>query len=136
MKKILITCFTMLFLASCGSNNSDVINPEAELLYFYGATCPHCQDLNRKIKESGGIEQFSVEKREVYYNPENNKIFLDTAKELKIEEGKVWVPFVYNKTTWKYAIGTEPAFEIFMDSIKSSTGGVLEKSSTSSLIVE
>lgn len=136
MKKILIACFTMLFLTSCGWKKLDIINPNAELLYFYVATCSHCQELNQKIKEAGGIEQFSVEKREVNSSPENSKIFLETAKKLSIKEDDLSVPFVVNKTTWEYAIWTEPAFEIFMNTIKSSTEVILDVPSTDSITTQ
>lgn len=131
MKRLLIAGITFLFLASCGGTNSDIINPDAEVLYFYGATCPHCQELNRKLKDNGGIEQYSVEKREVYYNSENNALFLQTAQELGIEEWKVGVPFAYNKTTGEYVVGTQPAFDLITWSstntpVETGTGDVTE----------
>lgn len=79
-KKLLTTLALTFLLVSCGGSSADIINPDAEYLYFYGATCPHCQELNKKIQDAGIIDQLSVEKREVYYNSANNALFLETAK--------------------------------------------------------
>lgn len=118
MKKIIISIFMTLFLLSCGGGSADIINPDAEYLYFYGATCPHCQELNRKIKEADILDKLSLEKREVYYNSENNKLFLQTAKDLEIEEGSIWVPFVLEKATWEYVIWVDWAFEMLSSSLQ------------------
>lgn len=122
MKKILLWIIAIFFLTSCGGNsNVDIINPDAQYLYFYGATCPHCQELNRKIKEVWWIEQFSIEKREVYYNAENNKLFLQTAKDLNIPEDKIGVPFILEKATSQYVIGVEPALEMLSKSLQNTS---------------
>jgi len=70
LKKILLFSMIPLILVGCGENNNgtDIINPDAEFLYFFGATCPHCQELNAKVKEEDLFSQISVEKREVYFN--------------------------------------------------------------------
>lgn len=122
MKKLfslLLLLITSIFLVSCWSSTSqDIINPDAQYLYFYGATCPHCQELNKKIKTAGILDQLSLEKREVYYNTENNALFLKTAKELGLKEWDFGVPFVLEKATSKYVIGVGPAFEMLSGSIE------------------
>jgi len=105
MKKIAFILLAGLFiLTSCGkSNSTDIINPDAEYLYFFGATCPHCQELNRLVEEEDLFSKISVEKREVYFNNENREIFLKLVEEIKPERDGV--PFVYDKITWEVAIG-------------------------------
>jgi len=122
MKKIIslaLLLIATLFIASCNdTSNPDIINPNAKYLYFYGATCPHCQELNRKLEESGILPKLSLEKREVYYNKENNKLFLKTAKNNGIDTKKVGVPFILEKETGKYTIGADQWFEMLSNSLK------------------
>jgi len=112
MKKILASLLVSLFLLiSCSDRPPvDIINPDAEYLYFYGATCPHCQELNRIAEERDLYSQISVEKREVYQNPENRDIFLALIEE--IQPRSDWVPFVYDTVTGEVAVWVRPALEM------------------------
>jgi len=116
MKKIFLGILAVIFLSSCWGGSKDIINPDARYQYFYGATCPHCQELNKKLDAAGGVEQYSVEKREVYFNSDNNILFLQTAKDTGIDESRIGVPFVLDKETGSYAIGVDPAFNLLTGS--------------------
>lgn len=120
MKKILTILVSFFVLASCSSTPVDIINPDANFLYFYGATCPHCQELNAYLENNDMYPELSLEKREVYYNADNNALFLALSKELGIAQSELGVPFVYNKTTGKYTVGVQPAIDQFTASIESS----------------
>jgi hypothetical protein len=113
MKKILFTLIASLFiLASCGAERLpvDIINPDAEYLYFFGGTCPHCQELNRIANDNDLYSKISIEKREVYANTENQAMFLELIDELGVEGSGV--PFVYDKVTGEVAVGVKPALEL------------------------
>ncbi len=118
MKKLLLLALAAFVLVSCGGTNKDIINPDADYVYFYGATCPHCIELNKQIEEAGILEELSVEKREVWYNNENQKVFQEVVTEIGLDESKVGVPFVYEKTTWNHVVGTDQAFEMLSNSLK------------------
>ena len=118
MKKILLLIVAAVVLASCGGTQKDIINPDADYVYFYGATCPHCIELNKQIEEAGILEELSVEKREVWFNNENQAVFQSVADELWLDDSKVWVPFVYEKATWEHVVGTDQAFEMLSGSLK------------------
>lgn len=114
MKKIVLVLVSALFiLASCGNKNQDIINPDAEFRYFYGATCPHCQELNKRVEKEDLFSKISVEKREVYFNNDNREKFLEVTKEMGLDESKVGVPFVMHKASGEYAIGVDNALELF-----------------------
>lgn len=114
MKKIIsLLIVSLVFLASCGNNNKDIINPDAEFLYFYGATCPHCQELNKRVEQEDLFSKISVEKREVYYNNDNREKFLEVTKGLGLESSKVGVPFVVHKESGEYSVGVDKALELF-----------------------
>jgi len=104
MKKILsILCVSLFLLVSCGNRPPlDIINPEAEYRYFFGATCPHCQELNAIAQERDLYSKISIEKREVYNNSENQAIFLELIEEIDAESSGV--PFVYDTVTGKVAV--------------------------------
>lgn len=84
MKKIIaVLILGLLVLASCGKQNSaDIINPDAPFLYFYGWSCPHCQELNKQMDENNIYAQVPIEKREVYANNANRELFLETVQGL------------------------------------------------------
>ncbi len=121
MKKILSLLLVSLFvLVSCGSKAPvDIINPDAEYLYFFGATCPHCQELNRIAEERDLYSQIPVEKREVYQNPENREIFLQLIEEIQPDSDGV--PFVYDKVTGEVAVWVRPALEMMTSRLNKST---------------
>ena len=111
MKKILLLVAVAIWLAACSAwASDDVINPDAEYLYFYGKTCPHCMEVNRYMNENDTMANYSIEKREIYQNQENNDLFQALTTSLEIEG---WVPFVMNKATKEYVIGTDPVKELF-----------------------
>lgn len=112
MKKILSFLLVSLFLlTSCGNRPPlDIINPDAEYLYFYGITCPHCQELNAIAEERNLYSQISIEKREVYNNAENRDIFLELIKDIQPDSDGV--PFVYDRLTWEVAVWVRPALEM------------------------
>ncbi len=126
IKKVILGLVSLFVLVSCVEPAQvDIINPDADFLYFYGATCPHCQELNDKIEEADLFSKISVEKREVYYNNENRGKFAETAKKLGLKEQDMSVPFVYDKQTGEYAVGSDKALELFntrVSDIISSTG--------------
>jgi hypothetical protein len=88
MKKIIffIVGCALVLLSSCGQSSVDIINPDAEFRYFYGATCPHCQELNGLVEDEDLFSKIAVEKREVYYNTENRDAFLALTTELGLSQ--------------------------------------------------
>lgn len=130
MKKILsLLVLTLFVLVSCGQRAPvDIINPEAEYLYFFGATCPHCQELNRIAEERDLYSQISIEKREVYNNIENRDIFLALIEEIEPESDGV--PFVYDRVTGEVAVGVRPALEMMTSRLGQTQQAPLEETNT------
>lgn len=114
MKKILslLLVASIFILASCAWSSNDIINPDSDFIYFYGATCPHCQELNAKIKDEDLFSTVSVEKREVYYNNDNRDLFLATTNKLGLSESEVGVPFVMDRATGEFAVWVDPALTL------------------------
>ncbi len=125
MKKFFLLIILVITLISCGSvgNNTDIINPDAEYLYFFGATCPHCQELNKRVKDEDLFSKISVEKREVYFNEENREIFSQLTQELELKEWETGVPFVYDTVNKTHVVWVDQALEMFKSRLNESTTG-------------
>ncbi len=97
-------------IASCSLTPAadDIINPEADYVYFYGKTCPHCQEMNAWMRENDTHSKFAIEKREVYFNPENSAAFTAVTNALGMEEWSAGVPFMLRKSDNEYRIWVEP----------------------------
>jgi hypothetical protein len=76
MKKIIFIValfMSLLGLSACSltPESDDIINPDADYVYFFGKTCPHCQEMNAWMAEDGTHDKHAIEKREVYFNADN-----------------------------------------------------------------
>ena len=103
--------FLWLFaLSSCSLTpaSDDIINPDADYVYFFWKTCPHCQELNAWMKEEGTLDKHKIEKREVYFSPDNQNAFQAVIQALWLEEGTTWVPFLLRKSDSTHYIGVDP----------------------------
>ena len=121
MKKIIFIvamCLTILGLNACSITpaSDDMINPDADYVYFFGKTCPHCQDLNEWMAADGTHSKHDIEKREVYFNAENGAAFQAVTNALGIEEGSAGVPFMIRKSDNEYRIGVEPIKKLLWES--------------------
>lgn len=105
LKIVVLGMLLILGLSSCGTQNNDIINPDADYIYYYGITCPHCKDLNEYMEANDIYHKVSIEKKEVWKNEANQQEFEALAQKLQIPEDKLWVPFIYEKATNKYYIG-------------------------------
>ncbi len=111
MKKLLIFLGLAIALVSCAPLSDDIINPDAEYLYFYSKTCPHCTEVNAYMTDNNTHATYSIEKREITYNAENQRMFQVVTAGLGIEWGSV--PFVVHKESWEYTVGTGPVIALF-----------------------
>ncbi len=115
MKKILLAILSVFLLFSCSWNTQtntnttntwseslDVINPDADYLYFYWITCPHCIKVAEYFKENDIMNKYKIEKREVWENDANDKIFQKELDDLWIKEEERGVPFMIRKSDKKH----------------------------------
>ncbi len=118
MKKLIFLIISLFFLFSCtSSNNLDVINPNADYIYFYGKTCSHCIKVNEYFVENDIMNKYSIEKREVWNNTENAKIFKTNIERLWLVPEETGVPFVIRKKDDKYFIWDVDIIKLFDSNI-------------------
>ncbi len=109
MKKILLCIVLFLSVFSFSScvkiEWDDIINPEADFIYFYGKTCPHCVALNKELIKKDIYSYNILEKKEIYKNSTNQEEFNTLTAKLGLAREDVWVPFLYDKATRKHYVG-------------------------------
>ena len=85
--------------------------PSDEIVYYYGETCPHCQDVIKFLEDNKIAEKVNFTKKEVGSNKDNNAEMECRANECKIEKTGMGVPFVYSRG--KCYIGTPDVEALF-----------------------
>jgi glutaredoxin len=83
----------------------------ADFIFFYGETCPHCQDVEEFLNENNVDEQINLVRLEVYSNQENQTLMaqkLEGCSDID-EDSKGAVPFLYSKD--KCLVGSTPIIE-------------------------
>ncbi len=140
MKKILLIAgllASVIWLSACSLTpaSDDIINPDADYVYFFGKTCPHCQEMNAWMEENDIHSKYAIEKREVYFNPENGAAFQAVTNALWLEGWSV--PFMLRKSDNEYRIGVEPVKKLFaeaeLEGITSEEEAIYEEISTETI---
>ena len=68
----------------------------------------------------------SIEKRETYFNSQNNLMFQAAIEELGINPSNVWVPFILDRRTREHAIWVWPAIELLSTRIDQNNSSDIE----------
>lgn len=94
------------------SDTREVIStPNADIILFYGATCPHCKKVNEYIVANDIDKVVKLQHLEVYNNKANLELMkqkLDQCKNLS-EDDKGGVPFLYTPETC--LVGDQPIID-------------------------
>lgn len=88
-----------------------ISTPNADILLFYGDTCPHCKKVNEFIVKNDIDKVVPLQHLEVYRNKQNQELMkqkLDQCKDLS-EDDKGGVPFMYTKD--KCIVGDTPIID-------------------------
>lgn len=96
-------------VAGTDTSKREVIStPGAEIIIFYGSTCPHCKDLNDYIVAKELDKLVPLQHLEVYKNNSNKELMwqkLEQCKDISAND-KGSVPFMYAPD--KCLIGSTP----------------------------
>lgn len=71
------------------SSTTDVI------VYYYGETCPHCQDVAKFLEENKIADKVDFTKKEVWNNAGHNAEMQKRVGECGLNKSEVGVPFLY-----------------------------------------
>lgn len=75
-----------------------------EIIYYYGAECPHCHDVLKFLDDNKISEKVNFTKKEVWGDKNNASEMMEKVKECGLDESRVGVPFLYAEG--KCLIGT------------------------------
>ena len=92
------------------------VPPKNSIVYYYGLTCPHCQELDKWIKENKIEEKVKFEKKEVWYNRENAAELQKVAQFCGLDPSSIGVPFLW--ADGKCYIGTPDVEKILSEKSK------------------
>jgi len=94
------------------SDDREVVStPDAQIILFYGSTCPHCKKVNEYIVANDLDKVVKLQHLEVYNNKANLELMkqkLDQCKNLS-EDDKGGVPFMYTPETC--LVGDQPIID-------------------------
>lgn len=85
--------------------------------FFYGNTCPHCQDVEVWMEENNIEEKLPIVKKEVYENQINAQELSLAAQKCGLNTSSIGVPFLYTADQ-KCLIGTPDITAYLLQEIK------------------
>ncbi len=89
---------------STQGGSPDYIVDGADIIYYFGAECPHCQDVKKVIREKSLHDAVLFSEKEVWHNNKNADEMQAKIKVCGLDEKEVGVPFLYSRG--KCYIGT------------------------------
>ena len=86
--------------ASWSADQTPIEN--AVYTYYYGQTCPYCQEVAKYFESVWWTEKINMDKREVWNNRDNAQKMAEDLKKLWLEnDTNIWVPFLVINQWWK-----------------------------------
>lgn len=89
--------------------------PDANVIYYYGAECPHCKKINEFIEEHNIASKLEFTKKEVWHNKKNSAEMQKRAESCGIAADKIGVPFIYQAAENTCLIGEPEARKFFAE---------------------
>lgn len=69
--------------------------PNNSIIYYYGATCPHCKEVEEWMNKNKVEEKIKMEKKEVWNNQDNALELQKVVESCNLNPANVGVPFLY-----------------------------------------
>lgn len=76
-------------------SSADRIVEGSNIIYYYGAECPHCKDVKNFFEEKGVREKVVFSEKEVWHNKKNSSEMMEKLNACGIPEEEAGVPFVF-----------------------------------------
>ncbi len=144
IKKIISICFILLLfygaywvlsqppknIDSIDSNKINTISdtipsPQTssdkfDLVFYWGDGCPHCENVEKWLKENNSDNQLKISYKEVYTNKTNQTELYDIAKQYCpeiIDNGNIGVPTGFDPLSKKCIQGDTPIIDFLSDKL-------------------
>lgn len=89
--------------------------PDANLIYYYGAECPHCHAINEFIDQNDIASKVEFTKKEVWHDKANSEEMAERAKACGIDPNNIGVPFIYDQEKNTCTMGEPDVRKLFSD---------------------
>ena len=90
----------------------------ANLVFYYGAGCPHCQKVEDYIKMNKTDQKLPMEMKEVWSSESNANEMKAIAKTCGIADDKIGVPLLYDKSNQTCYLGDSQAIDYLTNNSK------------------
>ncbi|OGM09758.1 hypothetical protein A2W13_01070 [Candidatus Woesebacteria bacterium RBG_16_36_11] len=92
---VVIVGGVLLFSKNNSPSNSTPPPLPTSYEYFWGEGCPHCVNVEEFIKTWEGRDKVSIDKKEVFNNSANNKLFKQRGAYCNIKQNNMGVPLLF-----------------------------------------
>jgi len=92
---------------------SGVSDSQADLIFFWGQGCPHCEKVMKYITDNKLENKVKISYKEVYNDKNNQQLLVDTVKkcpEINTSQG-IGVPLAFDKQNQKCLYGDQPIID-------------------------
>lgn len=114
---LIILIFGYIVFGSQNKKNNEIKIPSKnEIVYYYGATCPHCKEVEEWIEKNKIKEKIKIEEKEVWENKDNALQLKKVAENCQLNSETIGVPFLYAEG--KCFMGTPEVIKFLKNKLK------------------
>jgi len=84
-------------------------NADAKTILYFGDTCPHCENVEKYIKDNGIDGKIEILRKEVYRNQKNAREMAKKAEQCGLPTGEIGVPFLWDNG--QCVLGDQPIID-------------------------
>ena len=81
---------------AASQNDNQVTQDNSSIIFFYGAECPHCQNVEKYVADNHIDQKVKYSKLEVWSNKANANLMLEKAQQCGISPDQLGVPFLWS----------------------------------------
>lgn len=99
------------------SSGQGAVKPDTsmEIIFYYGAECPHCKDVEKFFEDNKISEKLSFGMKEVWHDQANAEEMTSKAASCGLQEKEIGVPFLFAEG--KCYVGTPDVEAYFSDKL-------------------
>lgn len=116
---VLVTGFSFYALTNHPEHQGKSSNStaaSADLILYYGETCPHCKIVEQYITDNKIDQKIKIAHKEIYNNQANNDELVSKANYCQLDLKTVGVPFLW--TGADCLIGDQPIIDFLNQQVK------------------
>lgn len=118
---IILVLIGFYFITSKKPASVDQINPNADLILFYGSTCPHCKIVEEFISTNKIDQKIKISQLEVYENKSNASLFSSLVQQNcpnQSTQNGLPVPFLIDQKEKKCIVGDKSITDYLTEKTK------------------